>query len=295
MLIKATKTAETYTMRNKNKTSGFPPHLVKSWEDGDTVNFAIALARVTGWLLHVDWWTLSEEEEDATNMKSLRVYVGDDQQGVFDLRGKQKITSFSQKIVLPILKERGNGKGGVRTRYYSEEKLLTLPLRVKPDLERVRIAEEAIRNNPSFLDKIPKRTAPFIPAYLAADYTFGRCAAYATAMHELTGFPVTAIIADQYTDQFSLSKKGYAHSIVLHMDGIAEDAWGIQPMERILARYGIKRCSLSEDEHWRVNENLKRNSLDKYQEAYEQALSLLKKYILINDRQIINSLALPIS
>lgn len=33
---------------------GFPPKLIEEWEADDCVNFAVALARLTGWLLHVD-------------------------------------------------------------------------------------------------------------------------------------------------------------------------------------------------------------------------------------------------
>ncbi len=267
----------------KTKEPGFRPHLVKSWEDSDTVNFAIALARITGWLLQVDWWTTSEEDDTDADVVSLRVYVADDQQGVFDLRGKQKITSFNNNVILPIAKKRAIGKGGVRTRFYSEEKLLTLPLRVKPDLEKVAQAEEAIRNNPDFLEKIPVRTPPFIPADHAGDYTYGRCAVYATALHDLTQLPAKAIIAERYTDQFVNSRTGFAHSIVLHPNGLAEDAWGIQTLERILARYGIERYRLSEEEHWGVNERLKKNSGAKYQEAYDLAIALIKKYCLTPD------------
>ncbi len=264
----------------KTKESGFPHDLVKSWEDSDTVNFAIALARITGWLLQVDWWTTSEEDDPDADVISLRVYVADDQQGVFDLRGKQKITSFHNNVILPIAKKRGIGKGGVRTRFYSEKKLLTLPLRVKPDLGKVEIAERAIRNNPEFLEKIPPRTPPYIPASDAGDFTYGRCVMYATALHDLTQLPVKAIISERYTDQFANSRIGFAHSIVLHPNGLAEDAWGIQTLERILARYGIERYRLSEEEHWSVNERLKNNSGAKYQEAYDLAIALIKKHCI---------------
>ena len=40
---------------------GFPPKLIEEWEADDCVNFAVALARLTGWLLHVDWIVKSRE------------------------------------------------------------------------------------------------------------------------------------------------------------------------------------------------------------------------------------------
>jgi hypothetical protein len=264
----------------QKQEGSFLPHLVKAWEDSDGVNFAIALSRITGWLLHVDWLTMNEGKEPVEEMKSLRVYVGDDQHNVFDLRGKQKIASFSNKIVRPIAKDRGKGKGGVLTRFYSEAKLLNLPLRIKPDLEKVSLAEDAIRKNTAFLEKIPIRKKPFIPAYAAANFTFGRCAVYATAMHDLTNLPVTAVIADRYTEQFGYSKTGYVHSIVLHPDGTAEDAWGRQSIEAIVSRYGIQQYTLNETEHLKVNENLKRNSPDHYNQAYHEAVTLIKTYCM---------------
>jgi hypothetical protein len=40
-----------------NRSENFPIQLIEEWEADDCVNFAVALARITGWLLHVDWWT----------------------------------------------------------------------------------------------------------------------------------------------------------------------------------------------------------------------------------------------
>lgn len=117
-----------------------------------------------------------------------------------------------------------------------------------------------------------------MPSHLAANFSFGRCAIFATAMHDLTKLPVTAVIADSYSAQFDYSKLGYAHSIILHGDNEAEDSWGKQSIERIVSRYGIERYRLSEDEHWRVNENLKTNSKEKYDQAYAESVQLIKEF-----------------
>jgi hypothetical protein len=266
--------------KDNKKAQTFDSYLQKSWEDADGVNFAIALARITGWLLHVDWFTPNNDEGNENNMKSLRVYVGDDEHNVFDLRGKFKITSFAQQVILPIAKARATGKGGVLTRFYSENKLMGLPLRVKPDQAKVKIAEGAILKNLSFLEKISIRRQPAMPAHLAANFSFGRCAIYATAMHDITNLPVTAVIADSYSAQFGYSKLGYAHSIILHTENQAEDSWGKQSIDRIISRYGIERYRLSEDEHWRVNESLKTNSKEKYEQAYNESVQLIKEFVL---------------
>ena len=262
-----------------NRIGAFPVDLVKSWEASDGVNFAIALARITGWLLHVDWFTTNEGKEPVEEMKSLRVYVGDDHHNVFDIRGKMKITSFCMNIITPILKERAKGKGGVLTRFYSEEKLMSLPLRVKPDIDRIAQAEGLIRSNQVFLEKIPVRKAPFIPAHRAANFTFGRCAVYATVLHEITNLPVVAVIANKYTEQFGHSEKGYTHSMVIHPDGEGEDAWGKQPIEHIVSRYGVDKYIIDEAEHWRVNENLKKNSPEEYEKTYNDARDLINTFV----------------
>jgi hypothetical protein len=60
---------------------GFAPKLIEEWEAEDCVNFAVALARITGWLLHVDWLTPSDEEDiPESELKPLRVYVGDNRE-----------------------------------------------------------------------------------------------------------------------------------------------------------------------------------------------------------------------
>jgi len=75
----------------------FPPELIVEWEADNCVNFAVALARMTGWLLHVDWWVPSVDPN--TNIpiehwKPLRVYVADHGQRIFDVRGTRSLEDF---------------------------------------------------------------------------------------------------------------------------------------------------------------------------------------------------------
>lgn len=258
----------------------FTKEQLKSWEDSDGVNFAIALARVTGWLLHVDWWNPKHENEDESKMKSLRVYVGDDSKSIFDIRGKMSLNPFCNNIILPLAKNAGKGKGEVLTRFYSEEKLLTLPLRVKPNEERIKNAEIAIKKNLDFLSKIPLRKMPFVPAHLAGKFTFGRCAPFAEAMKDIMNKKAIAIIAIEYNKQFNLSRLGYAHSINLNSDNLAEDVWGIEKIENIIARFGISKYELDENEHIKVVQTLKRNSPDNYQAAYTEAAEIIRNYFM---------------
>jgi len=38
--------------KNKTRNKTFPEVLMKRWEDSDGINFAIALVRLTGWILY---------------------------------------------------------------------------------------------------------------------------------------------------------------------------------------------------------------------------------------------------
>nr|WP_288836709.1 hypothetical protein [uncultured Flavobacterium sp.] len=265
------------TKKNK-KDSQFPDYVLRDWEASDGVNFAIALARITGWLLHVDWWTPTDNKEVVENMKSLRVYVGNNANHIYDLKGKQTISTFTNNIIKPILHKRGEKYGGVATRYYSEEKLFTLPLRVLPDESRIKNAEKLISTNDDFLGKIQKRPTPNVPAHIAADFTYGQCNPFAAALSELKGFKPIALIAKEYNALFYLSKPGYVHSFNLYNDGSALDIWGKDTVENIAARFGITKYELNEEEHFKVNHKLKTNSPEKYNETYQKSVMIINEY-----------------
>lgn len=91
----------------------FSKETIRSWEDGDGVNYAIALARITGWLWHVDWWRAKHEETDVNKMKSLRVYVGDNADNIYDVKGKKRIAPFTNFVIMPLAIKIGKGKGEV--------------------------------------------------------------------------------------------------------------------------------------------------------------------------------------
>jgi len=222
--------------KDKNK---FPEYLMKDWENTDGVNFAIALARITGWLLHVDWWTPSEDAP-VEDMRSVRVYVGTDGDAIYDFNGKKKIQAYIKYVIEPIAVKRATqNKGSVLTRFYSEADLRKLPLRVKANYANIKAAEDVIRRNKEFLDKIPPRINPEIPADIAGKYSFGWCVVFAEVIEELRGLPAVAMIADKYDPSVAINKPGYFHSVNLHPDGEVEDSWGKQPVEKILERFGV--------------------------------------------------------
>jgi hypothetical protein len=46
------------------RQAAFSDDLIAGWETDQCVHFAVALARMTGWLLQVDWWTPSLDGND---------------------------------------------------------------------------------------------------------------------------------------------------------------------------------------------------------------------------------------
>ncbi len=265
------------------RNEGFSQQLIEEWEADNCVNFAVALARTTGWLLHVDWWSTSPPgaEISVDRLKPLRVYVADNRDGIFDVRGVKTIDEFNQRTIIKIANKIGTGMGGVLTRYYDEARLPSLPLRSQPEETKVAHAMEAIKANPAYLAAIPQRPTRCIPAYDAARYTFGRCSAFAEALHELTGLQPVALLATKFSPQFSATKRaenGYFHSLVMHPDGMAEDAWGKASVEEIAGRFGAIEFQTSVDAHRQVVENMLRSSKDIYDDEVTKARGIIREY-----------------
>lgn len=264
---------------DRQNERGFDNELIVEWENDDGVNFAIALARITGWLLHVDWFGKTQDDlpED---MKSLRIYVGTDANIAIDFNGIHNLQEFYDTTIIPIVMKRASGQGGVVTRYYSEDDIKMLPLRIKADENKIKIAKSAILNNLNFLEQIPKRLNPKIPAHLAGNFSFGWCVVFAHAKQDLEKLPAMSIIVTRFTEEFALGELGYCHTINIHPDGEAEDVWGKQPLANILARYGIDQYFLSTEDHMENTKKLTKSSPEKYSFAYNLAVDLIKNAVL---------------
>lgn len=268
-------------MKDKNINANyFSKDVIRSWDDSDGVNYAVAFSRLTGWLLHVDWLRYSDKEENENNMKSLRVYVGDSGNNIYDAQGRRRVAPFVNSIIKPLMKKRGGAKVGLLNRYYTEERLFELPLRIKPDSTRIESAIKLMKNNVDFFTRLPVRQSPCIPAKKAADFTFGHCVPFTAALKDLTGLKATSIIASRFINLFGYTPLGYVHSFLLHPDGKVEDAWGVQTIGEIAARFGIEEYKLSEAEHEKAMYRLKLNSPEKYEAYYLLATDLIKKYRL---------------
>lgn len=262
--------------------AAFAPAMIEQWESEDCVNFAVALARLTGWLIHVDWWVPSLDPHNNIAIeyfKPLRVYVADNGFRIFDVRGTRLLGAFNERTIRPLAIRYGNG--GIRTRYYDESRLASLPLRFAPDPAKIEGAVKSIEANMAYLALIPKRLAPCIPAVEAAKYTFGLCAAFAEALHEHADLEPVALLALRFKPDWNGTERGgdgYVHSLVLHPDGMGEDSWGKADVREIAERFGVAEFRLSRESHVRVVSNLQRNSPDRYGSTFAKAKELLQTY-----------------
>lgn len=263
---------------------GFTQQSIEEWEAEDCVNFAVALARLTGWLLHVDWLSYTPDEDVAeSELRPLRIYVADNREGVFDVRGVKTLIDFHRGTISKLVKKNEPGYVGVRTRFYDEAALFTLPLRNPPDERKIALATKVIKENSSYLNSVPAKPNSRIPAYDAARYTFGRCVAYAEAMYELTGLQPIAILVKRFAPLYEGARRaddGYVHSLVVHPDGMGEDAWGVAPIEDIAGRFGAIEFEVSSSVHQEVVRNYYRTSNDIYQSELKVARELISQYRL---------------
>lgn len=264
------------------RRAGFSESQIRAWESDACVNFAVALARLTDWLLHVDWWWPSTDPDAALpveRLTPLRVYVADNHDQIFDVHGVRSIVQFNDRTIRPII--RRLGPGGVRTRYYSEADLFKLPLHSLPEEPKIAAATEAIGANQTFLSSIPRRSQSHLPAHEAARFTFGLCAVFAQALHEYTGAEPVGLLTSRFAPYLAgtaPSESGYFHSVVLHQDGSAEDSWGKAPLEEIATRFGAMDLRISRQEHQNVIANLRRHSAEQFDAALQDARALIQTH-----------------
>lgn len=261
-------------LKQKIKSKGFSEVLIKHWEKTDGINFAIALARISGWMLQIDWLTLNQHAE-VENMTPIRVYVETNKDVVFDFTGKKSVIAFHKYVILPIaMKKAKTRTESVATRCYSEETLRELSLKYSASEYEIEKATSAILANPAFMSLIPKRVNPEIPAFLASQFSHGNCVPYACALQNSTGMPALGISVSKYQDECG-NKLDFCHAVVLHPDGDVEDAWGKQSLQEVLDRFYIQEYRMTTaiyDEHKNRQFN---EHADRYQKAYDLAISFI--------------------
>lgn len=261
------------------KSKPFPEILLKQWENNDGVDFAIALARLTGWMLQVDWLAAGEHDE-IENMIPVRVYVETNRDVVFDFTGKKSIMAFNKYVIMPIAMKRiKNGVQNIATRCYTEDALRELPLRVRSSNYGIERATTAILANLDYLALIPKRQNPHISGHDASQFSHGNCVPFAEAIHDLTGLPAVGIEVFKYADECG-SRLGFCHALIFHPDGNVEDAWGIQPLSVILERFYITDYQMSPEIFLEAKERQRKEYSDRYNKAYAKARNLLTHSLL---------------
>ncbi|MEJ2880379.1 hypothetical protein [Pedobacter sp. GR22-6] len=261
------------------KSKPFPESLKQHWENNDGVDFAIALARLTGWMLQVDWLT-GHEHAEIKDMIPVRVYVETNRDIVFDFMGKKSVMAYNQHIIRKIAMKRVKGdKQHIATRCYTEEALRELPLRVRASEHGIEKATAAILANRDFLALIPVRQNPYISGHDASQFSHGNCVPYAEALHDLTGLTPLGIEVSKYSQDCG-SKLGFCHAVILHADGNVEDSWGTQPLSVILERFYIEEYQINEQIFLDAKQRQRRDYSDRYQAAYDKALYLLKEHRL---------------
>ena len=149
----------------RKRSMAFSPTQIGEWKLDHCVNFAVALARLTGWLIHVDWLSddpTPDDERPVAKMTPLRVYVGNDSEKVFDVYGIKTFYDFNQHTIRPLAIERKALDLTMRRRHRIlwRRKLATLPLRSAPDDAKVLNAMAVIRSVPAYLTAIPERSWP---------------------------------------------------------------------------------------------------------------------------------------
>lgn len=267
----------------RKKGFGFSSEQIEIWENEKCLYFSIALSRITGWILQADFLTRSQDDNELySNMIPLRFYVEDNIGNIFDVRGIKSIKEFSERTILPLFESyRDSLAVGVRTKFFDEANLISKSIVEHIDEDLVLKSISAITCNQNYLSQIPKRQHPCIPAYYAALFSFGKCACYAEALSYHTGLKVVGLCAVKFCDLYNatpITGDGYIHSFLLHEDGYAEDAWGIQSIDEMAKRFGLVSYKISIDAHKDVLANLKRNSGEQYDAAYNQALEHIKKF-----------------
>jgi hypothetical protein len=259
----------------KKHSSNFPEALVKHWEKSDGVNFAIALGRLTGWMLQVDWLA-SEQHSLEADMTPVRVYVETNNDVIFDFTGKKSMKAFHKYVILPIgIKRSKTRSESIDTRCYSEQKLREMPLKVKATEYEIEKATKAILANPSYLSFIPKRQNPDIPAHIASQFSHGRCVPFAEALKDLSGLTAVGISVIKYNEDCA-NQLGFCHTVIQHTDGLVEDAWGKQTLQQVLDRFYIDECEMSQEIFDLHRSRQQHEFPEIYKEAYEMAKNLLQ-------------------
>ncbi|GLS51956.1 hypothetical protein GCM10007886_01380 [Methylobacterium gregans] len=212
-------------------------------EADQALHFAVAIERLRGWPVHATY-------VGETVVRYQAESSGDQ---VFDPRGIFTSERFSNMVVVPLVRLRRdwpsdalqNGQLRIGTKCLGEEGIAEAGLLDEAAIEQ---ATALLQSNSVYLDLVPERPQPRLPAKTLALYSWSGCAVYAEALSRVTGLPAATMILDGLLDGHDLTGDRF-HAVVVHPDGSVEDVWGRQPAEHVAQRYGMARWHFDPDAH----------------------------------------------
>jgi hypothetical protein len=268
------------------KAAAFQHDMIVRWEARICIDFALALSQMTGWLLHIDWLDLGisgqNQVRSTGRLRPLRIYVGDDKNQVFDVRGIKTFDNFRLRTIYPLAatacgKSGGMPVGNIVTKAYGEDELACLPTLPAIDAFLIQQAKATMRDNGRFMSQIPVRPEPRIPPEVAFRYSAGECQIFAEALGEARGVEPVALVARSFRNGVTAptDEHGYVHSMLVYADGTCEDAWGRQRIEDVSQRYGLREWALDRDYHRRVIEEMRVRMPERFESAISEARTIV--------------------
>lgn len=245
----------------------FSPEQVRQWEVDRCVAFAVAIERLRGWPVHttnIGDEVVRFQAEDASNR-------------IYDPRGIFTTDRFDDNVALPLVRMRRDrppsafkdGYPRLGSRCIGEEGLADLGIFLQKT--QIQDAIALIQGNAAYLNFVPERPFPRLPAKALSKYSWKDCSIYAEALSRITGLPAVTMqpIHSAAGDHF--------HAVVQHPDGLVEDVWGRQSPEAIGRRYEMMRWMFDAQAHRDMIEEAYRVRSE-FADDVALAENLIKKY-----------------
>lgn len=222
----------------------FSPDQIQIWEADRCAAFAVAIERMRGWPVHATF--IGDEV--------VRLQAEDASDRIYDPRGIFTTARFGDAVVVPLAHARRDWPRSafqdnhlrIGTKCVGEEGLAELGIAI--DETRVQDAITRIKANAVYLDLVPTRPHPRLPATALSRYSWSGCVVYAEALSRILGLPAMTMAAVQVAPGHDITGERI-HAVVQHPDGTVEDVWGRQSAEAVARRYAIVRWALDAQAH----------------------------------------------
>ena len=256
-------------------SQGFSTKQIKEWNKDRGQCFAIALARITNWMIQVACFAKSEEDRNKT---PLRFHVSDKNNRIYDFTGSYNIHKFYTDILQPIITQEQLQGIGCAFNAYSEQSLFKRSLQPRPTESQIKQMIEAIELNEDYLNAIPERKKPIVPTEYTVRFSHGKCNSFAEAMYDVKAIQPIAIVAKKFKENSSLTTLGYVHSCNIIDEDNVIDIWGIDTLQNVIDRYHIAEFELCQKTHLLEREKLKQISLMEFEENYNLSKKIIDDY-----------------